>query len=204
MKHMTESSDVRFVRTGWLLTGLVALVALAPGSNGRAVVAPGGHSTAVRAPAENRHPGASADGDHAPVQHVLVPVSWQITRAKFGAHGATTQTESYRETWTWEVDADGVATLASLRAHVPVYRVGALRDEAVVPDALVMTEYDFARLVGVFAPAAGAVASVRDGRRFVTIDLSGNSRNGIDLTLSAADDEHFAVHFEIGAPRRAY
>jgi hypothetical protein len=122
-----------------------------------------------------------------PLVRLDFPVDWQTTRAKFDDHGASTHTESFRETWIYEVREGGVATLISSRATVPVYRSGV--EAGQLPRSVVVRESDFAKLVGIREPigAANGLVSLHIGR-------SGHD----EIVFSLSEHEHLAVQFEIG------
>ncbi len=162
-----------------------------------AVVLPEGPAEAVVTGQPKTEQGATQSSTHPQRLRLDIPVTWQMTRSRFEGSAASTQTESYREIWTWEMGPAGEGRLRSVRANVPVYNSGTVRAADNLPQALVLTESDFARLVGVVAPGF----TERPGEtRLVTLVLSRGPRSGIDLSINVTDDEQFAIHFEVGTP----
>jgi hypothetical protein len=181
MKFMSYMQTAVIGVTAILLSSTAVLVSMEPAA---AVVSGGSRA---ETPADERPQRLRLD----------IPVTWQITRSRFEGGGASTETESYRELWTWEMGAAGEGRLRSVRANVPVYNSGTVRAADNLPQALVLTESDFARLVGLAPPSF----SDRPGEsRLVTLVLTRGPRSGIDLSINASDDEHFAIHFEVGTP----
>jgi hypothetical protein len=134
-----------------------------------------------------------------------LPVAWQLTRTRLLGPGATTLTESFRETWTLEVRPGGLMNLRSPRATVPVYTALApvLKLRAgEAPRALLISEHDFARLVGV-GPAGAATDEADDAapgpvQSPLTIQLGKTAKGGTDINLNWSEEEHYAVHLDIG------
>ena len=52
---------------------------------------------------------------------IVLPVFWQVTKARFQEKKASTHTESFREMWTLEVLHEGGMFLTTSRARVPVF-----------------------------------------------------------------------------------
>lgn len=132
-----------------------------------------------------------------------LPVAWQLTRARLAGSGTSTLTESFQETWTFELRAGGAMFLASPRGRVPVYPSDALAaaQESGIPTSIVMAESDLARLVGL-PQMREASPEDQDGiaasTRPVRLVLNKPAKSGTDITLSLSDDEHFAIHIDIG------
>lgn len=145
-------------------------------------------------------PLAPADGT-VPLR-IDLPVSWQLTRSKLMGPGAATMTESFRETWTLEVASSGRVFLASPRARVPAFTEDARpRGSATdLPQTVVISERDLAKLVGIKA-SSGAddepEAPIDPVGRPVTLNLR-QTRGGLDVSLAWSEEEHFAVHLDIG------
>jgi|GEM_PF-4169537 len=150
-----------------------------------------------------------------PVSRIELPVSWQVTRARFAGPEAGTQTESYREVWYLEPGPNGEAEIHSHRARVGVYRAGALRDYGRIPPALVLGETEFARLLGLLPadpdmqkagesgsqtpPAARGAKEA--SRSFVTLAIGQDKNAPADLRLKLSEDEHFSIHYEMSPPQ---
>jgi hypothetical protein len=178
-------------------------------------------------------PGSSSDvlpADSSNSDHVLsgaifkidIPMTWQMTRARLIGSGASTLTESFRETWTLEVRASGASFLSSPRSKVRVYISGVKYprfvakkekrrgEEALIAvEALGITERDFAELIGLpntnrdhDAEQATDVNETLDASKLVTMNLS--HRNSTDITLDLSDEEHFAIHLELGNSAPVY
>lgn len=131
------------------------------------------------------------------VARLDIPVSWQLTKTRMLGPGATTMTESFKETWTLEIRQAGVLFLKSPRATVPAYAAGP-EGSSPVPHAVVVGERDFARLVGV-PPDNAEGDDAEQGTalvRPVTINL-GKTRNA-EISMSWSEDEHYAVNLDVG------
>src|SRR5690606_27180751 len=126
------------------------------------------------------------------VARIDIPVSWQLTKTRLMGPGATTLTESFKETWTLEMRPAGVLYLKSPRATVPAYASGS-DTSSPVPEAVVVSETDFARLVGVPTDSAPETEDLEQGAavaRPVTINL--NRTRNAEITMSWSEDEHYA------------
>ncbi len=151
------------------------------------------------APAPQLAPTAVVSSGAQTVMRLDIPVNWQLTRTRLLGPGATTLTESFKETWTLEVRPGGVMYMHSPRANVPVYPTGA-ETATSVPKTVVVGERDFARLVGV-APEGGGESeepdTVASAGRPVTINLGKTTKNS-DINLAWSEEEHYAVHIDVG------
>lgn len=141
---------------------------------------------------------------------VEIPLAWQRTKARIIGKGAPTVTESFREVWTLELRPGGALSLSSPRVRVPVYpgHSGAPRDQ--LPPTVVLSEADFARLVGIVPGRRGAnddidpadapgdsLDALKMVGRPITLNLARSTRNGVDVTLAWSEDEHYAVHLDV-------
>jgi hypothetical protein len=137
-------------------------------------------------------------------------VTWQLTRAGSPRSRASAQTESFRETWTLELRPGRTYFLQSPRARVEVFATGdapaaaETGGEAVIPKSVVLAERDFARLVGVRAEAQSEDGEIDpevavDLERPITLPLSRAGRASADVSLIWSDDEHYAVHIDVGS-----
>lgn len=137
------------------------------------------------------------------VTRLDIPVAWQLTRSKLMGPGATTLTESFRESWTIEMTTSGRMFLESPRARVPAYAASNTElKTADLPRIVVLSERDLARLVGI-QPATEtaddeAETLVEPLGRPVSLTLIASGKNALDLTLAWNDDEHYAIHLDIG------
>ncbi len=155
----------------------------------RAAPAPQTPSTALPAPLPAQQPS---------VARIDIPISWQLTKTRLMGPGATTITESFKETWTLEIRSGGVLFLKSPRTTVPAYASGP-EGSSPVPQAIVVGEKDFARLVGVPtepAPDGEDADPAAALARPVTINL-GRTRNA-EITMNWSEDEHYAVNLDVG------
>lgn len=138
-----------------------------------------------------------------------LPVSWQVTRARFVDGNATTQSESYRAEWTLEIGGDGRVFLESQHGRVPAYRTGSdlpAPNTATatgpqtqpMPKNLLVPEAYFAKLIGlikgdvttdVIEPVADRVVNIPLIKTQVAVNP--------DVNLNLSDDEHVAVHIEV-------
>jgi hypothetical protein len=136
-----------------------------------------------------------------------VPVAWQLTRSRLEGAGAKTLTESFRETWTLEQRPGGAMFLKSPRARVPAYLPSAAEGTSPgpgLPEVVVVAERDFAQLVGIRsepsadAAAGGAESDASGPVTPISLSLAKPARGGVDVTLNWSDDEHYAVHLDVG------
>ena len=144
----------------------------------------------------------SAQGLAEVTRRIELPVNWQMTRARFAGSETNTQTESYRETWELEISQNGEATLQSRRGRVGVYRVGAVRALEGEPEAVVLSEPDFVKLLGLKPVSTdelvySGASTKNSNNKLITISLfhEGN-KNSSDLMIKLSDDEHVNLHYE--------
>lgn len=130
-----------------------------------------------------------------------LPVSWQLTRSRLMGPGAATMTESFRETWTLEIAASGRLYLTSPRARIPAY--GESREGGTdMPRILIISERDLGRLVGIKPSQEmqddDPEATAEPVGRPVTVHLLQSNKSGLDVSLTGSDEEHFALHLDVG------
>jgi hypothetical protein len=130
------------------------------------------------------------------VRKIELPVNWQLTRSRLVGTSSSTVTETYRETWTLEIQAGGIYHLQSPRATVPAFvPAGNPTDSEAVTTALTVAESDFGRLIGV--KRADPEAGTADGLdRPVVIQLTKQKRNDSEILLTWSEDEHYAVQLD--------
>ncbi len=124
--------------------------------------------------------------------------SWQITRARFQNAQSATQTESFQETWLLTRRGDDDFMLVSPRAKIPV-RLRTAQSIGSVPSKawqVLISDADFARLIGVAMPAGAGGELAKPGKRMIRLSLENGEVQGNDVVLYASDDEHLAVHLE--------
>lgn len=135
-------------------------------------------------------------------QRVAIPIAWQRTKARAVGKGTSTLTESFREVWTLELRPGGYLTLASPRARVPVFPATSGEPRTELPRSVVLSEEDFARLVGVLSVARGPEgdqgepAEAMPSSRPLTLNLARSAKGGADVTLAWSEDEHYAIHLD--------
>lgn len=201
-----------------LASAAFAVVETPMGSTSAAPTPSGGTSKTIELPSPAPLLLTPANESAAPTPQAVVridlPVSWQLTRAGSGRSRATTQTESFRETWTLELRSGRTYFLQSPRARVEVFATSdeaaptagssETAGDAVIPKAVVLAERDFARLVGVSAEPKTEDGDVDpevavDLERPITLPLSRAGRASTDVSLIWSDDEHYAVHIDVGS-----
>lgn len=140
------------------------------------------------------------DAAPTPVQPVVrkieLPVSWQLTRTRLAGTSSSTVTETYRETWTLEIQAGGIYHLQSPRGTVPAYASSPdPSDPESVPTALTVAESDFGRLIGVKKadPEAGSAEGID---RPVLIALTKQKKTDAEILLTWSEDEHYVVQLD--------
>lgn len=138
------------------------------------------------------------------VRRFDVPVAFQLTRTRTMGFGPSSITESYREAWVLELNGSGMMNLRSRRASVPVFAAGPKTKSVILtgmPRFLLISDRDVARLVGILPPNQGEGANDdADGAvgHMLTLSLGRGGRGGTDMTMGWTEEEHFAVHIDIG------
>lgn len=121
-----------------------------------------------------------------------LPVTWEVTRARFDDRGHSSDSESFEELWRLQINADSSAVLHSSRESVPVFSIVTLHQSIV---AVTITEANLARLTGLFAEGSSVIAVTQKN---FTIKL--DDRNTVqDVTLNLTDEEHLAVRVAAGS-----
>jgi len=131
---------------------------------------------------------------------IAVPVTWQLTHTHIAGPVTPSLTESFRETWRLEVAPSGMLTLSSPRAKVIAYGLGGPIPQAPVPHRLAVSEWDFARLVGVQPVSIFETEDVEGSgmaNRPVFFSLGGTKRGGSDIYLFWSDEENYSIHLEV-------
>ena len=143
----------------------------------------------------------AAQGVTTKVIRIDIPISWQVTRTNFLERGVAARTESFRETWTLEIRPQGETYLASSRAKAPVYGIGKVVAEG-TPNAIVLTEGDFARLIGIVPVNwVDDPEHYGDSRtKLVTLSITAPPRGGMELHLNLSEEEHYAIQLDLGSP----
>lgn len=133
---------------------------------------------------------------------LAVPMTWQMTHTHITGPTTPSLTESFREMWHLEVAPSGLLLLASPRAQVRAYPIGNGESHELVPRRVAVTEWDFARLVGVQPLAFYEPDEAEAMGMFskpVFLYLGGAIRGGTDVDLMWSDDDNYSVHLESGA-----
>ena len=127
---------------------------------------------------------------------IELPVTWQLTRSRMIGTDNSTITETYRESWTLEIQNGGIYQLRSPRAVIPAF----VSDETQqgndnVPSSLTMSESNFGKLIGIKHSDTDldALSSID---RPVTIQLLKPTKQDAEILLTWSDDEHFVVHLD--------
>lgn len=126
-----------------------------------------------------------------------IPVFWQSTRSRFLSSGASTHTESFRESWQIEPKDEKTAFLISSRGRAIIYGIDATGDGKLSPTAVVISEKDLARLIGL-TPANSELEDSVEGQSLFRLVLSSSPKGGETMTLKTSDDEQYTVQFELG------
>ena len=127
---------------------------------------------------------------------IELPVTWQLTRSRMVGSDSSTVTETYRESWTLEIQSGGIYHLRSPRAVIPAF----VSDETEqvsenVPTSLTMSESDFGKLIGV-KHAENETPTLPAIDRPVTIQLMKHTKQDSEILLTWSDDEHFIVQLD--------
>ncbi len=127
-------------------------------------------------------------------QEFLLPVTWQVTRARFDERGHSSDSESFQEIWRLHLDAAGEGTLHSPRDSV---RVASISMRGASPELMTVAAADMARLTGLLLQHE---APTRLLLRTFTIRLTGEE-TAQDVILDVAEEEHLALRVLIGTQR---
>jgi hypothetical protein len=138
------------------------------------------------------------------VNRLDLPVHYQITRARIMGTEATTETENYRETWTLEIRAGGIAFIQSPSGSVPIYLSNIVKDSN-RPSALIILEKDFATLVGVKIPITNEEEAELEEQkaRMITLQLD-RSGTGTSYNVNISEEERLVVHLEVGSSTNTF
>lgn len=134
-----------------------------------------------------------------------LPVAWQLTRVRDSLSNPSMVTESFRETWKIEQRPTGEISLESPRARVLAVAMGGSEPSNRLlvhwPKLLMISEVDFARLVGVPESGEDTADDAADRRRrFVSLILR-PARSITDVTLRLSDEQSVEIQIEIGSHR---
>lgn len=137
---------------------------------------------------------------------VQIPVTWEMVRSGFGERGITSESESFRENWTFEMKVGVGIWLTSPRARIRVGGSGYEKGDGHLPTRLVLTEEELIRLLGVRLPQAEEplVADEEetppspDRKGIITLNLASNSGKEDELVLSAGRQQYVSIHIRMG------
>jgi hypothetical protein len=123
-----------------------------------------------------------------------IPVSWRQTRARFRPTGASTQTESFRETWRLSSDGSGGGWLESGRAKVRVLKK---TQPGPMPFSLIIEEKALGQLLGIIKSQWNIEES--DAQPPVIYQLNLSSPGEIlKLVINFSEEEHYAIQLQVG------
>lgn len=127
---------------------------------------------------------------------IELPITWQLTRSRLVGSDSSTITETYRETWTLEIQSGGIYQLRSPRALIPAFVSDDTQQGGEnVPTSLTVSESDFGKLIGV-KHAENEIVNLPAIDRPVTIQLTKHSKQDAEILLTWSDDEHFVVQLD--------
>ena len=133
---------------------------------------------------------------------VRMPVTWEVTRSDFNATGMSSQTESFRETWTLELGPGFDSFLVSPRARVVVTASRIGPSTGSLPSYLILTDQALARLVGVPHARGGDDESTQSTpvrEDLVALRLSSVALGSDDeYTIKINPDEFYAITLNFG------
>lgn len=136
-----------------------------------------------------------------PILQLRLPVAWQVTSSRSVGGNATTVTESFRETWTLEAGASGMANLSSPRATVPVYSETTEPLQSSAYTSIGIKQGDLAKLLGISVTPEvdfDEGAQIRKSDRLVFIQLSRSDRQAVGIVLNWSFDQHYVVNIDVG------
>jgi hypothetical protein len=123
-----------------------------------------------------------------------IPVSWRQTRARFRPSGASTQTESFRETWRLSKDGSGGGWLESGRAKVRVLKKGQTGGQAF---SLIIDEKALGKLLGIIKSEWNAEEGDQLPPPIYQLDLAAPGEV-LKLVLNLSEEEHYTIQLQIG------
>jgi hypothetical protein len=130
---------------------------------------------------------------------IELPITWQLTRSRMIGNDSSTITETYRESWTLEIQTGGIYYLRSPRAVIPAFVSEETRQETEnVPTSLTMSESDFGKLIGV-KPTETDLDILPSIVRPVKIQLMKQTKQDSEILLTWSDDEHFIVQLDFSS-----
>jgi len=138
--------------------------------------------------------------DSMQLEDLQVPVSWRLTRAKFDHMGNASETESYMENWSIELDENGGLFLRSRRARVPV--LVARKGGEGAPARMTVDKVDLALLVGLIRDRS-MMPEPSNSNESITLDLGSGMLKQLELKLNALKDEHLSLWLKIGKPQNS-
>lgn len=131
---------------------------------------------------------------------ITLPVAWEITKTAFSTAGTGTQSESFRETWTYEIGPGFHLALVSPRARVEVGAALMSQEKPSVPVVVVIAERDFERLMGLQLASAGEAAEDLEVEAdlFLTLDLQSTLAHPQEFYIGPAGAEYYGIQFSLG------
>ena len=124
---------------------------------------------------------------------VDIPISWEITGSDFVEGGIATQSESYREIWTFEFEKGFRWSLSSPRGKVSVIPLG-LSDSS-LPQMLALQSDDFASLLGVtdFDHQNWKEFSEKSVHDLIFISLGAGANSTQEISLYISKTDYYSV-----------
>jgi len=131
------------------------------------------------------------------LERIDLPVSWRQTRARFRPSGASTETESFKETWSYLTGSNGLKWLESSRAKVQVFHAITEEGRPNTVKAILIDKQNLIRLLGLIKQAdLDSLAPEVEARKVLRLDLSTNSP-GIKTIVNLSEEEHYVVHLRV-------
>ena len=127
-----------------------------------------------------------------------MPVTWSVTRSDLNANDMSSQTETFRETWTLELDQGFEAYISSPRARIPVAPSWFGEGQRALPKMLIMTSQDLAGLLGV-PPGELETSGPASGQDLIPLSIAGMRPNTTEtFSLKLSKDQFCSVEIGIG------
>ena len=123
-----------------------------------------------------------------------IPVSWRQTRARFRPSGASTQTESFRETWRLSKDGSDGGWLESGRAKVRVLRKTQPSGQSF---SLIIDEKALGKLLGIIKSEWNLEDADQLPPPLYQLDLAAPGEI-LKVVMNLSEEEHYTVQLQIG------
>ena len=131
------------------------------------------------------------------LKSVVFPVFWEKSVSDFRREGVITETEHYREDWTFHMDVGLDMHLSSPRGTVEVSGVDYSAGIGSMPRKIVLEKKDFALLFGVNFPDSSEKEGGSSDPELVTLALGSNMDIDQKFDFGIESDQYLQIHFSL-------